>query len=102
MRRDHLDAAAAFDVYLDGERGRAERFAGRLTPAGRRIYLDSFDDPEHQLVLFERWLSGVGKSFALGLTVAVGPADPQPVGCGGPVDDELPADIRAARSGTHR
>jgi hypothetical protein len=61
----HPAAAAAFAAFLDAERGRTERFAGRLTPAGRAATLAGFDDPVNRLALFERWRGGAGKSYGL-------------------------------------
>lgn len=98
MPQDYPEAAAAFSTYVATERERAETFADRLNLNGKRVYFTAFDDPAQQLVLFERWLLGVGKSFARLMTESAHPASPQPDSSGGR-DAESPADL-PARSGT--
>ncbi|MBX9578870.1 MAG: hypothetical protein K2X87_01055 [Gemmataceae bacterium] len=56
LEQDQPEAFAAFREYLVAVRGRAERFAARLSLRRRAEHLVAFDTDEYRLELFGRWL----------------------------------------------
>jgi hypothetical protein len=51
------DALSDFTEFVAAERVKAERFSHQLSERGRADYLEQFENEEHRLSLFERWLN---------------------------------------------
>jgi phage replication O-like protein O len=63
LEREDPGAFAAFEAFAAEERGRAARFAERLTGRGRGELLAAFASGSYRAEAFERWLGGEGRRY---------------------------------------